>query len=361
MISKGAFSRCYVGGENGTYSETATISAASYMCLVTGTWANKHNVYDNNVKNPNYHYKNLFRLYKEIDSKKTIGIFSTWIDNRLKLIGEGLKEAGNITFNYHADGYELDQNEYPHDNESNYIHLIDNRVVQESCQYLNESAPDLSWIYLQYPDDVGHRYGKSEEFIQSIRYFDEQLRSIRQVLQYREKYFNENWLLIVTTDHGRTESDGRKHGGQSLRERTTWLITNQIPMNEYFYQNLSAIVDIYPTIVRFLQMNMTLSHQRELDGIPLIGPISISQPEIHLNSNELTIRWKRQSDDGNVDIYLSSTNFYKNGSNDLYRLLGSVSITEQFAQFDIRNYPSNFYKVVLQGKYNMVNRWIIRS
>ena len=30
--------------------ETATISAAGYMSLLTGTWGNEHNVYDNEVK-----------------------------------------------------------------------------------------------------------------------------------------------------------------------------------------------------------------------------------------------------------------------------------------------------------------------
>lgn len=362
MISKGAYSRCYVGGENGTYSETATISAPSYMCLVTGTWGNKHNVYDNGVRNPNYNYKNIFRLYKENEPKKTIGIFSTWIDNRLKLIGEGLREAGSISFDYHADGYELDQVQYTYDNQSRYIHLIDERVVSESCQYLKRFGPDLSWIYLQYSDDMGHLYGhRSEQFNQSIRYFDGQLRAVRESIEYREKHFNEEWLLIVTTDHGRVASDGKGHGGQSLRERTTWMITSHIQMNDYFYQNRSAIVDIYPTIVRFLQLNVSLNDQRELDGIPLIGPISIVQPDVHLHLNQLTIRWQSREKDGNVTIFLSTTNLHKTGLVDPYTSLGTVPVQNEFAQFDLRNYPSNFYKVVLHGKYNMVNRWIVKS
>jgi hypothetical protein len=35
--------------------------------------------------------------------------------NRLKLIGEGLLEVGNITFDYEFDGYELDPLAYSHD------------------------------------------------------------------------------------------------------------------------------------------------------------------------------------------------------------------------------------------------------
>lgn len=56
--------RAYVGGIQGSYTETPTVSAPGYMDLITGTWGNKHNVFDNDVKEPNYHYKNIFRLFK---------------------------------------------------------------------------------------------------------------------------------------------------------------------------------------------------------------------------------------------------------------------------------------------------------
>ena len=146
----------------------ATVSAPGYMSLLTGTWGNKHNVYDNGVKSPNYNYKNIFRLVKEQQSDKKIGIFSTWIDNRIKLIGEGLLEAGNIMFDYKFDGYELDQNNYPHDPLKLYIHFIDQRVTKEASICIHNDAPDVSWVYLQYTDDMGHLHGDSEQLNQAV-------------------------------------------------------------------------------------------------------------------------------------------------------------------------------------------------
>jgi predicted AlkP superfamily pyrophosphatase or phosphodiesterase len=179
-------------------------------------------VWDNDIKEPNYHYQNVFRIASEAKPAITTAVFSTWLDNRTKLVGDGLGAAGNVHITYAFDGYELDTVRFPHTKDRKFISDIDDLVVNEAAQTIATKAPDLSWVYLEFTDDMGHAFGDSPQFHDAVMEADQRIGKIWSVIQEREKLHGEDWLLIITTDHGRSAKDGKGHGGQSDRERTTW-------------------------------------------------------------------------------------------------------------------------------------------
>ena len=259
------YARAYVGGEVGGESESPTISAVSYQSLLTGTWANKHNVWDNRVENPDYRYWDIFRIAKTHDPALQTAVFSTWEDNRTRLIGDGLAAAGGFKLDHYVDGLENDREQFPVKPHSGHIRDIDTHIAAEASSHIRAQGPDLTWVYFQYTDDIGHRFGDGPEQDDAVHFTDDLVGQLWGAVEARQSTYDEDWLVVVTTDHGRTTDDGKNHGGQSDRERATWIVSNSACLGDRFADR-PGIVDILPSIVDHLELRMPAPVEAQLDG-----------------------------------------------------------------------------------------------
>ena len=265
----GAYVRAQMGGPVGVPGDTPTVSAPGYMSLVTDTWANKHNVYENYNLSSNYDYWNIFRVAKAARPAIKIGIFSTWTDDRAVLLREGQPRAGNWRFDYIADGFKKDEKRFPPQPSDKHIAVIDRVVSEEAASVIVRLGPDLSWVYLQHTDDGGHEQGNGKAFDSAVVDMDANVGRIWNAVKARQATYSEDWLVIVATDHGRDALTGFDHGGQSERERTIWIATNSQRLTPDF-DAMPEIVDIYPSIAPHLGITIPEEVARHLDGASFI-------------------------------------------------------------------------------------------
>ena len=359
----GSYAHAYAGGKVGELTETPTISAIGYSNILTGTWMYKHNVRGNSDIKTNYNYWSLFRIAKAQNRPVTTALFSSWSDNRTILIGENLPETNYVKIDYAYDGYAQDQTRFPKKPHELHIYNIDSVVCRAAADCIRKDAPDVSWVYLWYIDDAFHDTGYSPYSEKYLHKEDRLLNDIWQAVRYREKHFDEDWLLILTTDHGR-EEQGFYHGGQTGGERGIWMASNRRDMNEQWGSSALSQVDILPSICRYMGFTIPRDIEWEQDGLPFFGKADIYDLKTTGYGDNVILEWSvrnKAKTKTNADIYIALTNNFNTGGKDKWIKLATVKTAGGRATIDLSPYKSGFFKFQVVTPYNRLTRWYNKS
>jgi hypothetical protein len=112
-----------------------------------------------------------------------------------------------------VDGYELGWLE------------ADSVSVAATLDELRTGDSDALFVYLGAPDEISHNIGGiGEEYRSAIATADRHLGRLVQAVKARLDFRNEDWLILVSTDHGRT--DAGDHGGDSPEETTIFFLAS---------------------------------------------------------------------------------------------------------------------------------------
>jgi hypothetical protein len=117
------------------------------------------------------------------------------------------------------------------------------------------------------------------------------------------------------------------------------------------------VVDIMPSIARFMDIRVPAENAREVDGIPFMGKLSFINPSFDYTDSTVKITWKPVGKQEKVKVWMSTTNDFKTGGKDKYELIKTVPLDKGFVEINTAGKPVPFVKIVLEGEHNTANGW----
>ena len=146
----------------------------------------------------------------------------------------------------------------------------DEEVADAAIRLLADAKLDVLFLHFDDVDGAGHQNGYSptvEAYLDAIAQIDSYLGDVVGALTTRPTYGTEDWLVVVTTDHGGSDTKGPydkkyRHGDDVPEHRTVFVILggdSVLPNGEI--QPAPDSVDIPPTVLSYLGVKIDPSWQ----------------------------------------------------------------------------------------------------
>lgn len=204
----------YCGGVNYPAENTQDTSTAPGWCsILTGQWADVHGITGNGIIKSNDHLTLLTTLVESgtVDSS---AFYVSWNghfkekNSTYKAEKKYCKDKGLAVRFKDAAG------------DLGTFSNVSSDISKKDCS-------DFIFSILEFTDHAGHNYGFFPEratYKYAFAKADSYAASIIAQIKARATYDTEDWLIILTTDHGGFE---KHHGSSSLQERMIFIVCNK--------------------------------------------------------------------------------------------------------------------------------------
>jgi len=236
---------------------TPSVSGPSWSSMLTGVWPEKHGVTDNNFTGRDYDAWPSFltRVEQERPALATFAALD-WLP-LAELEGGDPVLPPSVDTRVVLDGYDLGWAE------------ADAELTAQAVRHLAIADPDAMFVYLGNPDETSHQHGSiGAEYRDAIALADRHVGMLIEAVRARPGYMNEDWLVLISTDHGRRADGG--HGGDSLEEMTIFILASGSDTANWPPPGRAFIVDVAATALDHLGIGIDPGW--ELDGRPLGRP-----------------------------------------------------------------------------------------
>jgi hypothetical protein len=194
LIEEGCHAdNCLILGDR--YQGNDTISGPGWSSILCGVWADKHGVQDNTFKGRNYdEYPHFFHRLKEASPQAYTASLVTWVPIQQFIVSSA--DIGKMFIPLNGD----------------YV-KADAQAAKSVVKVLAERDPTALFFYIGQVDETGHKHGfhpSVKPYIEAIETADKHVGEVVEALRARPTFANEQWLILVTSDHG---GKGTGHGG----------------------------------------------------------------------------------------------------------------------------------------------------
>ncbi len=223
-------------------ADPLTMSGPCWSTVLCGVWAGKHGVTDNSFVGSNYReypdFLTLVERYKP--SLRTVAV-SEW-----KPVLEKIVLKADFMGRSSGEG--------------------DEAAALEAATQITDTDPDVVFVHFGAVDTAGHAFGYGPtvpQYLRAIEGTDKNVGLLLAAVQSRKKILDEDWLVILTSDHG---GSGTSHG-QAIPEHINVPFIVSGPSSADGFDVIPTLVDVAPTV--FAHLGLTRAYEVDWDGVPV--------------------------------------------------------------------------------------------